>query len=371
MINYCQELILLTNLYSDSDIIATIRTKFDSMKLQERIKLLQQLGNYMKGSDTGWINAKKKANIENQWFTPQFIELATNRIANEFSNSETLNKIAHRYNIPDTNSDPKKVGVVMAGNIPLVGFHDWVCVFLTGNYSYIKLSSRDEALFKHIAETLLTWNEEMKDYIVISSMIPNCEAYIATGSNNSSMYFEYYFRKYPSIIRKNRTSVAILDGSESTEQLEMLADDVFSYFGLGCRNVTKIYVPANYNFLPLLEAFKKYDYLSNNNKYKNNYEYNLALHILNNRYYMTNGAILLIEDKSISSPIGQLHYEYYSDINNVKSTLENNEQIQCIIGNDYVPFGSAQCPTFTDFADGIDTMEFLMKLPENCRNLHC
>ena len=347
------------------------RTKFERMKLQERIKILEQLGIYMQGSKSEWLDAQKKANNQNQWFTQEFIGLATRRISKEYLNVETLNKIASQYNIPDINADPKKVGIVMAGNIPLVGFHDWICVFLTGNYSYIKLSSRDEALFKHIAETLFTWNEEMKDYIIISTMIPNCEAYIATGSNNSSMYFEYYFRKYPSIIRKNRTSVAILDGSESTEQLEKLADDVFSYFGLGCRNVTKIYVPTNYNFIPLLDAFKKYDYLSNNNKFKNNYEYNLALHILNNRYYMTNGTILLVEDQSVSSPIGQLHYEYYSELNNVRNTLEKNKDIQCIIGNDYVPFGIAQCPTFTDFADGIDTLDFLMKLPDYCRNLHC
>jgi hypothetical protein len=341
------------------------------MKLQERIKILEQLGNYMKGSDIVWLNAQKKANNENQWFSPQFIELATKRIAKEFLNAKTLEKIIHEYKIPDINSDPKKVGIVMAGNIPLVGFHDWICVFITGNYSNVKLSSRDEALFKHIAETLFKWNGEMKEYIVINSMIPNCEAYIATGSNNSSMYFEYYFRKYPSIIRKNRTSVAILDGNESVDQLQSLADDVFSYFGLGCRNVTKIYVPTNYNFIPLLDAFKKYDYLSTNNKYKNNYEYNLALHILNNRYYMSNGNLLLVEDKSIFSPIGQLHYEFYSDLNNVKTSLNDNEEIQSIIGNNYVHFGNAQCPTFTDFADGTDTLEFLMKLPENSRNLHC
>lgn len=341
------------------------------MNLQERIKLLDRLGNYMQGTDTKWLNAQKKANHANQWFTQEFIQLAINRIATEFLSNETLEKIAHQYKIPEVNADPKKVGIVMAGNIPLVGFHDWLCVFLTGNFSFIKLSSRDEVLFKHLADTLFSWNDEMKNYIVISPMIPNCEAYIATGSNNSSLYFEYYFGKYPSIIRKNRTSVAVLEGTESTDQLERLADDVFTYFGLGCRNVTKLYVPANYNFVPLLDAFKKYDYLSNNNKYKNNYEYNLALHILNNRYYMTNGTILLVEEKSIFSPIGQLHYEYYTELKDVNDALLKNEDIQCLTGKNYLPFGTAQCPSFTDFADGTDTLDFLMKLQEKSRNLQC
>ena len=293
----------------------------------------------MKGSDPAWMKAQKKANNENQWFTQEFIELATKRMANEFLSDKTLETISNQYNIPETNPYPKKVGIVMAGNIPLVGMHDWICTFLTGNYSCIKLSSKDQVLFKHISDLLLSWDEEMKRYIAISTMIPNCEAYIATGSNNSSLYFEFYFRKYPSIIRKNRTSVAVLDGSESADELEKLADDVFTYFGLGCRNVTKLYVPLNYDFIPLLEVFKKYDYLSNNNKFKNNYEYNLALHILNNRFYMTNGAILLVEDKSVFSSIGQIHYEYFTELNNVNSGFQNNNDIQCIVGNGYLLLG--------------------------------
>jgi len=194
--------------------------------------------------------------------------------------------------------------------------------------------------------------------------LKDCDAFIATGSNNSSRYFEYYFRNYPSIIRKNRTSVAILKGKETKEELSRLADDVHQYFGLGCRNVTKLYVPEGYDFIQLLEAFKKYSYLSNHNKYINNYEYNLAIHMLNKRYYMTNGSILLVEDNSLFSAISQLHYQFYSDEAAIKKELKKNENVQAIVAKEEIPFGEAQCPGITDYADGIDTLEFLLQLNE-------
>jgi hypothetical protein len=193
-------------------------------------------------------------------------------------------------------------------------------------------------------------------------MIRNCDAYIATGSNNSSRYFEYYFKKYPSIIRRNRTSVAILTGKESDEELSKLADDVYLYFGLGCRNVTKIYVPRNYDFRPLLEAFRKYDFLANHHKYKNNYDYNLAILLLNHKYYMTNGSILLVEEKPVISPISQLNYEYYDEVKKVQLALQNNDAIQCVVGMGGIKPGNSQVPGICDFADGINTMEFLYEL---------
>jgi hypothetical protein len=193
-------------------------------------------------------------------------------------------------------------------------------------------------------------------------MIKNCDAYIATGSNNSSRYFEYYFAKYPSIIRKNRTSAAILTGKETIEELEKLADDVYQFFGLGCRNVTKIFVPKDYDFVPLLNAFKKYDHLIDHHKYKNNYDYNLAIHILNKQYYMTNGSIILVENESPFSPISQLHYEYYTDENGVREKLKEDQNIQCIVSKKDIGFGEAQCPGVYDYADGVDTMEFLKSL---------
>jgi len=193
-------------------------------------------------------------------------------------------------------------------------------------------------------------------------MLKGCDAYIATGSNNSSRYFEYYFGKYPHIIRRNRTSVALLTGEETNDELEKLADDVYLYFGLGCRNVTKIYVPDKYDFVPLLSAFKKYDYLAGHNKYKNNYDYNLALHLLNKKYYMTNGSILLIEEPSVFSPISQLNYEFYDNKKELTASLQSRDDLQSIISKDLIPFGRGQYPALDNYADGVDTLEFLTSL---------
>jgi hypothetical protein len=324
--------------------------------------LLVRLGNYMRSKEEDWQQAKEKAYLENRWFIPEFIELSVNNIAQNFLQPQQVDQLIKQYGIPVENSNPKKMGIVMAGNIPLVGFHDFFCVFLTGHHAMIKPSSKDEALITHLVNKLVEWNAGIEQYITISGMIKNCDAYIATGSNNSSRYFEYYFGKYPSIIRKNRTSVAILTGYETHEELKKLADDVYQYFGLGCRNVTKIFLPKNYDFVPLLNAFKKYDHLADHHKYKNNYDYNLAIHILNNKYYMTNDSIILIENESPFSPISQLHYEYYSNENELREKLKKDQSIQCIVSKKDIGFGEAQCPNVSDYADGIDTMRFLMSL---------
>lgn len=332
------------------------------MNLQRRTELLEKLGCYMQGNDGHWQLAKQRAYNKNRWFLPEFIDLSIKNIVNNFLQPHQLRQLAERYCVPEENFNPKKTGIVMAGNIPLVGFHDLLCVFITGHYAMIKPSLKDEALVKHLVNKMIEWDEEAEGYFVISERIKNCDAYIATGSNNSSRYFEYYFQKYPSIIRKNRSSVAILTGEESADDLEKLADDVYQFFGLGCRNVTKIFVPKNYDFIPLLKAFKKYDHLIDHNKYKNNYDYNLAMHVLNNKYYMTNGSILLVEEPSPFSPVSQLHYEYYTNENEIKRSLANNQDIQCIVGKNSVDFGGAQCPGICDYADGVDTVQFLMNL---------
>ena len=209
------------------------------------------------------------------------------------------------YHIDD-NIEPKNVGVVMAGNIPLVGFHDFLCVFISGHIQTIKLSSKDDVLLKHLVEKMYSWEVTMQNYVSFASMLKGCDAYIATGSNNSAVYFDYYFSKYPSIIRRNRTSVAILTGDETKEELEKLSDDIHVYFGLGCRNVTKIFVPRGYDFVPLLQSFHAYKYFADHHKYKNNYDYNLSIMIMNNRFYMTNESTLLVENDSFFSPISQL-----------------------------------------------------------------
>lgn len=316
----------------------------------------------MMSNDDGWQQAKQKAYLENRWFIPEFIELSVNNIAQNFLHAYQLEQLIKQYQLSEENPNPKKVGIVMAGNIPLVGFHDLLCVFLTGHYAMIKTSSKDEALITHIINKLAQWNNEVNQYITISGLIKNCDAYIATGSNNSSRYFEYYFAKYPSIIRKNRTSVAILTGEETNSELEKLSDDVYQYFGLGCRNVTKIFVPKNYDFVPMLNAFKKYDHLADHHKYKNNYDYNLAIHILNNQYYMANDSIILVESESSFSPISQLHYEYYNNEKEVRDKLKKDESIQCIVSRKDIDFGEAQCPGVCDYADGVGTIKFLQHL---------
>lgn len=316
----------------------------------------------MTSDDEPWLQAQQKAWTANNWFTPEFIRLAVKNIAANFLQEEPLSRLISHYNLPEEQSNPKAVGIVMAGNIPLVGFHDLVCVFLSGHIARVKPSSKDPMLVQHLVEKLVEWNPGVATHIQLSERIAGCDAYIATGSNNTSRYFEYYFRNVPSIIRKNRTSVAILSGKETKEELESLANDVYQYFGLGCRNVTQLFVPKEYDFIPLLDAFKKYASLADHNKYRNNYDYNLALHILNNRYYMTNGSILLVEDPSPFSAIAQLHYQFYDDASSLQSSLRQNDSIQAVVGFGGLPFGGAQCPQITDYADGVDTMRFLSEL---------
>src|SRR5580704_3853169 len=253
------------------------------MNLQQRIDLLVGLGKYMKSTNAGWAAAKFKASMENKWFIPLFIDIAVNQIANEFLDRDKLEDWAKHYELREEIQNPKNIGLVMAGNIPLVGFHDFLCVFLSGHRQTIKLSARDNILLKNLVEELSLHDKAVGDLVAFSEMLSGCDGYIATGSNNSARYFDYYFNKYPHIIRRNRTSVGILAGDESALVLAKLADDVFLYFGLGCRNITKIYIPRNYDFIPLLKAFDKYSFLADNNKYKNNYDYQLAVFILNKR----------------------------------------------------------------------------------------
>ena len=250
----------------------------------------------------------------------------------------------------------------MAGNIPLVGFHDFLCAFISGHQQVIKLSEKDDVLLPFIIDTLIQWNAKVVNYIIVADILKNCDAYIATGSNNSSRYFKYYFGKYPSVIRCNKTSVAILTGKETNEELSLLADDVHLYFGLGCRNVTHLHVPVGYDFTGLLNSFRKYEYFNDHSKYKNNYDYNLALLIMDNRLYMTNGTILLVENENIFSAVSQLHYTFYDPADVTISAMKENENIQCLIGEGGIPFGEAQQPGLFDYADGTDIMEFLLGL---------
>lgn len=309
-----------------------------------------------------WLQCQDRAYRENPWFIPDFIQLSIKNITEQFLEEALLNQWIQQYAIPENNTAPKNIGLVMAGNIPLVGFHDLLCCFITGHQTTIKPSSKDAVMIKFLVAEMISWNQEVSELIRFAENLKGCDAYIATGSNNTSRYFEYYFGKYPHIIRKNRTSVAILDGSESTEELDLLADDIQLYFGLGCRNITKIWVPENYDFLPLLQALRKYEHYIDFHKYKHNYDYHLAILIMSNRFYMNNDSIILTENIAVYSPVSQIHYEKYSDKNAILESLKTNEEIQCVVGHGQIAFGRAQKPGLTDYADAVDTMLFLTSI---------
>ncbi|MFN5135760.1 MAG: acyl-CoA reductase [Chitinophagaceae bacterium] len=331
------------------------------MNLQQRLEILFQLGEYISAQSPEWQQAKQKAQQKNNWFVDEFVEAAAKNIARFFLQKEKLEQWVKHYKLDD-NIIPKKVGIVMAGNIPMVGFHDFLAVFVSGHIQIIKQSSKDDVLLKHLVDTMIKWNSEVAKHVQFSEQLKDCDAYITTGSDNSARYFEYYFGRYPSIIRKNRTSVAILSGNETEEQLQLLADDIMQYFGLGCRNITQLYVPKEYDFVPLLSALKKYRWFFEHHKYRSNYDYQLAIYLMNNMFYMTNDCVVLIEAESPFSPIGTLHYQFYNDANTATASLKNNDKIQAIVGAGGLPFGAAQSPGLMDYADGVDVMEFLLGL---------
>ena len=331
------------------------------MDLQNRIYAVAELGEFMLSSHKDWINAKTKAFQHNPWFVPDFIDLSVNNIVQNFLNTDLLMSWLQPYHLLPNPDTVKKVGIVMAGNIPLVGFHDFLCCFLSGHHQIIKLSTKDAILLPAIIDFLKGRHPAFDELIRQDTILRGLDAYIATGSSNSARYFDYYFGKYPSLIRRNKTSVAILDGLETNDDLEKLADDVFLFFGLGCRNVTKIFVPEGYDFVPLLNAFRKYQWMADHNKYKNNYDYRLSLAILNKLYYMTNDCILLLENESDFSPISVLHYSYYKNTG-AEISVRENENLQVIVGRNHTPFGISQQPRLADYADGTDTMNFLRNL---------
>jgi hypothetical protein len=332
------------------------------MNLPQRISLLTRLGEYLLANDPAWQETKLRAEQQNGWFTEDFIDHAVTHIACHWLNRTVLEQWASAQQIPNQKSNPKTVAIVMAGNIPLVGFHDWLCVFMSGHQALVKLSSKDAVLLPHLLEKLQEWDPTCVAWTKMAERLNGADAYIATGSNNASRYFAYYFGKNPHIIRKNRTSAALLCGNETPAELEALADDVHLYFGMGCRNVTKLYVPTGYDFVPLLQAFRKYGYLSDHHKYKNNYDYQLALQILNKGFYMTNDTILLVEHESLFAPLSQLHYEFYDhDASEVLTKMLEQPDLQCLVGYGALPFGSSQHTPVSAYADGVNTMAFLNK----------
>lgn len=327
------------------------------LSLQNRLELLTKLDNYMRSDDAEWVEAKQRAELANPWFTQESIELAATNIANQFLAKEKLEQWLAGYTLTEKS---RKVGIVLAGNIPLVGFHDFLCTFISGHEAWLKLSSKDEVLLKALIHKLVSWEPQVADLIHISEMLKGCDAYIATGSNNTARYFEQYFGKYPNIIRRNRTSVAVLDGSETDEELALLGKDIFSFYGLGCRNVTQVCLPKGYDMEKLLKSLSAYEDLMTQHKYKNNYDYHLAIYLLNKVPYLTNGSLLMVENTLPFSAVSVLHYRHYDGIAILAQELETSADIQCIVGKNFIPFGEAQTPGLNDYADKIDVMKFLM-----------
>ncbi len=339
------------------------------MELATRISALVTLGEVLTEKDEYREAVMKRAEFHNQWFSLENQEAMFQAIAGNFLDASKLRKWLESYQLAKHTSR-KTVGLVMAGNIPLVGFHDLITIFVAGHKSQIKLSEKDQYLVPYIIKKLREINPETHPYFEIVEKLQGFDAIIATGSNNSARYFEAYFGRHPNIIRKNRNGVAILTGNESQEELLALSRDVFQYFGLGCRNVSKIYVPDGYKFDSLLEALHENRQIVLHSKYKNNFDYNYALYVLNQEPYLANGCILLIQNTAIPSRIASLHYEFYSDQKALERELANrSSEIQCLIAqpgflleNVAIPFGKSQEPELWDYADDVDTMAFLQSL---------
>ena len=338
------------------------------MELRDRISAFVTLGSELKKhvnseNDSKLHSIINEQSIKNSWFAPENVKFALNAIADSLT-AESINRWLSKYPELSNATAPKTIGVIMAGNIPLVGFHDFLCILITGNKILAKTSSKDSELIVHISKMLSEINREFSELISFTQdTFSGFDAIIATGSNNTSRYFEYYFGKYPNIIRKNRNSVAIINGNESDFELEELGRDIFSYFGLGCRNVSKIYIPTGYDLANLINHWSAYADIVYNNKYANNYDYNKAIFLVNKEKFMDTGYLLLREASGIPSPISVLHYEYYNSNADIRTNIEKQKSsIQCIVSQNDVPFGKSQNPHLWDYADEIDTINFLLKI---------
>ena len=340
------------------------------MKLQDRIIAFSELGKQL----FTWIETKEKkepsvldevvesAFYKNGWFDESQVMYALKEVAS-WLNEKDIHDWANPYDF-DGKTSRKRIGVIMAGNIPLVGYHDYLSVLISGNKLLGKLSSKDEVLIRFLHEQLISIQPKFQDSADFSTERFNeIDAVIATGSNNSSRYFDYYFSKIPNIIRKNRTSVAILTGKESKDELASLGNDIFRYYGLGCRNITKVYFPKGFDINWFYEGILAHSEIINNHKYQNNYDYHKSLYLLNRDKLWDNNFLLLKKDKSLSSPVGTLFYEEYEDVESLQNELAaQEEQIQCKVGVGGYGLGQAQKPRLTDYSDNINVLEFLLGL---------
>lgn len=345
------------------------------MNLNNRITLFVKLGrffsdyinNNLESSERNKFDkAINESILHNSFFSKKNILKSLLSWSNVLT-KKSIDDFLSNYLIKNKKRE-KKIAIIMAGNIPLVGFHDFFCVIISGNFAVIKLSSKDSHLFKFILSFLVKENPDFDTkFDVVESKLEIFDAVIATGNNISANQFELYFKKYPKIIRRNRHSIAILNGNETKKEIELLANDIFYYYGLGCRNVSKIFIPNNYNLDILFKSFVLWDEVINKNSYANNYNYYRAIYLLNKEVFFDNGFVLLKESEKIGSPVGTIYFEYYKSDNQIKEMIKkNNEKIQCIVSNNNYPktikFGETQMPNLNDFADDIDTFNFLLKL---------
>ena len=352
------------------------------MDLQQRINAFTKLGTFLcqfknngiKKNDASKVNdlffdgfkhQMKLAKEHNGWFTEKNILFSIESWSNALTNNN-IDNWAGKYNFKQ--SSPKTIAIIMAGNIPLVGFHDFISVLISGHNVLVKQSSNDKHLLPFLAKYLEIVEPEFKGKIKFTEdKLMDYDAVIATGSDNTARYFEYYFKNKPSIIRKNRNSLAILSGNETNAQLERLSDDIFRYYGLGCRNVSKLFVPKDYNFDAFFNAIYKWHPIINESKYANNYDYNKAVYLMSEFDMLENGFLMIKEDKSYSSPIATLFYEYYNSPEELQQKLKTEaDKIQCIVASAFteneIAFGETQNPRLWDYADDVDTVEFLSKI---------
>ncbi|MGZ3901644.1 MAG: acyl-CoA reductase [Bacteroidia bacterium] len=297
--------------------------------------------------------------LYNGWFTPNFVKHAIANIGTMLNEKELTDFCEGRET-----SDPKTVAVICAGNIPMVGFHDIMCVLLTGHKALIKLSSDDNILLPFFLKLLVHYEPGLELSILMADgRLGAFDAVIATGSNNTAAHFRQYFGKYPNIIRKNRSSIAVLTGKETHEELRKLGEDIFLYFGLGCRNVSKLLVPVDYNFDKLFEAIVDFGHVIDNKKYGNNYDYHRAIYLLEQMKFLDNNFLMIMESKELHSPVGVLYFEYYNNSLEIENYIEKHKaEIQCVVGQGRIPFGYSQRPVITDFADNVNTLDFLVTL---------
>jgi len=337
------------------------------MTFQQRKEAFIQLGHFLQDAANNAHKAIVEAYLYNQWFTEESQRMALQAWADALSEHK-LNDWTSKYDF-EKPQNSKIVAIIMAGNIPLVGLHDLICVLLSGHHTLVKLSSDDKILPKFIVAALLQIEPAFADRITLlnDEKLEKYDAVIATGSNNSNRYFEHYFSKVPNILRKNRNSIAVLTGHETDDEMKLLAKDIFTYFGLGCRNVSKLYIPKGFDMALFFENTKDYDLYLNHNKYANNLMYHKSIWLLNQDDFLENGLINLKEDKSFSSPLASVFYEYYNDISEIKAMLlERKDEIQCVVSKTdlgvNIPFGKTQLPELWDYADNVDTIAFLLGL---------